>query len=303
VPDQPGFAPRYARSRGHIQEDWHARVRPDWPHPAGITPNLLIRAKAWRELGGFHEGIASGGDVEMSWRLQDAGWWFERRTGARVEHAHVESLAAMERQARRHGAGRRWVNRRYPGAFPRPPLVRPLARCAGGALIWTLSGRIERALFKLADARWTWAGFCGYVFGDNGTGNEFSLAGPALLAESFPAPGDSSPPSTTRVEALCRPARVDRSLARRLEVRYAEDDLSGARIGSLLRLACAHPVRFARVARRRRELSRPLSALAPVAARVGATGWIGAAPLDGDLAATVALAGLDPNRGAPTTGR
>lgn len=291
APDQPGFAPRYARSRGQLQEDWHAQVRPGWPHPAGVTGNLLIRAAAWRELGGFHEGIASGGDVEMSWRLQDAGWRFERRTGATVEHAHVESLGAMARQARRHGAGRRWVSRRYPGAFPRPPLIRPLARCAAGAMIWMLTGRVERALFKLADARWNWAGFRGYVFGDNGTGTETSPAGPALLLDSFPAPGDVPPQGAERVEAFRRPARVDRALARRLEIRYAEDDPPVARAGFLFRLACAHPLRLAHVARRRRELTMPLAALAPVAARVGARGWTASELSDGDGAAIAALAG------------
>lgn len=298
VPEQTGFAPRYARSRAQLQEDWHAQVRPGWPHPAGITGNLLIRAVAWRELGGFHEGIASGGDIELSWRLQDAGWRFERRPQASVEHAHVESLAAMARQAGRHGAGRRWVNRRYPGAFKRPPLGRPLARCAAGVVLWSLTGRFERALFKAADARWIWSGFRGYVFGDNAAVRSSSSAGHALLLDSFPGPRDAPPVSGARVEALIRPPRVDRALARSVEIRYAEDDPPAARAWCLLRLGCTRPLRFARVVRRRRERASSLAALAPVAVRVGACGWIGNDLPDGDRTAVVSLAGLDPIRGA-----
>ncbi len=166
-PGQPGLAPAYARARGHLDGEWHAMVRPGWPHPAGITGNLMVRTATWSELGGFAEAIKSGGDVEFCWRAQDAGWQLERRPDAIVVHAHVTSLAAMSRQARRHAAGRRWVNERYSGAFPRPRLIRPFARSSGAALIRAVTGHPHEALFKLIDARWALADFFGYAFGDN----------------------------------------------------------------------------------------------------------------------------------------
>ncbi len=56
------------------------------------------------------------------------------RPQAWVAHHHVETLAALARQCRRHAAGRAWLNRRYPGAAPRPPLTRRLLHALGGAL-------------------------------------------------------------------------------------------------------------------------------------------------------------------------
>ena len=62
---------RYAASRGYLSQAAHMR---DEHLPYGITANLLVRRAAWEELGGFLEGIRSGGDADLSWRLQDAGW-------------------------------------------------------------------------------------------------------------------------------------------------------------------------------------------------------------------------------------
>jgi GT2 family glycosyltransferase len=105
--------------------------------------------------------------VEFCWRAQEAGWALEYTPQARVEHLHVERLRPMLRKTARWAAGRAWVNGRYPGSFPRPRLARALVRSAGGALVWTLRGRFERALFKLIDGAWALADFYGYVRGDN----------------------------------------------------------------------------------------------------------------------------------------
>lgn len=292
APAQQGLAPRYARSRGHLREDWHARGQPGWPHPSGVTGNLLVRSAAWRELGGFHEGIVSGGDVELSWRLQDAGWEFEWRPEARVEHAHVQTLARMASQTRRHAAGRRWVNRRYPGAFPRPRLAAPLARCGAGALAWAMRGEGERALFKLIDARWHWAGFCGYLWGDNRPARSGPGPGTAAFAARFPAAGACSPGEGMRVEALSRPARVDRALARATRIDYAEDDPPHKRLLAFALLAFTHPVRVRRALAARGADGSPLHVLAPVARRIrDARFRVLGDERGGDLAALVALVG------------
>src|SRR5213592_1883114 len=41
--------------------------------PMGVTANLLVRRAAFEAIGGFAEGIRSGGDADLCWRLQDAG--------------------------------------------------------------------------------------------------------------------------------------------------------------------------------------------------------------------------------------
>jgi GT2 family glycosyltransferase len=164
APEQEALAARYARSRGHVNEAYH--IERD-PYPAGVTANLLVRRATWEELGGFREGVRSGADVEFCWRAQEGGWELEHRPSARVEHMHVERLRPMLRKTVRWSAGRAWVNARYPGAFPRPRLAKELVRSAGGALVWTLRGRFEPALFKLIDGAWVLADFYGYVAGDN----------------------------------------------------------------------------------------------------------------------------------------
>lgn len=167
APCQRGLIPAYARSRGHLRERHHLEARPEWPHSAGITGNLLVRREAWEEVGGFQEGVRSGADVELCWRVQDAGWELVHRPGAAVEHAHVERLREMLAQARRHAAGRRWVDGRYPGSFPRPRLARSLLRCAAGTVGWPLLGQPRRGLYKAIDAAWFLADAAGYAFGDN----------------------------------------------------------------------------------------------------------------------------------------
>jgi GT2 family glycosyltransferase len=146
---QHGVVARYSESRRYLDVSGHLRH----PHrPFGITANLLVRREPWDALGGFDEGTRSGGDVDFCWRLQEAGWELGHRPGAVVEHRHRETLAALLRQARRYGSGHAWLERRYPGSHPPPPLGRLLIRCAGGFLWFALTARFERALFKLIDA-------------------------------------------------------------------------------------------------------------------------------------------------------
>ena len=87
------------------------------------TGNLLVRRAAFEEVGGFADGIRSGGDVDLCWRLQDAGWELERRPEATVEHHHRDDLGSFLAMVARYGAGSRWLNERRPGAAPRWPLA------------------------------------------------------------------------------------------------------------------------------------------------------------------------------------
>ncbi len=83
--------------------------------PAAATANLLVRRRAWSEVGGFLEGASLGTEFEFCWRLADAGWRLEYRPGARVEHLHRETLRDVVRQFSMYAAGDAWLNRRRPG--------------------------------------------------------------------------------------------------------------------------------------------------------------------------------------------
>lgn len=158
------LAARYAADRGHIDEGFHID---HGPHPAGVTANLLVRRAAFNAVGGFEQGVRSGADVDFCWRVQEAGWALEHRPGAALAHRHPDDVARLLAKARRHAAGRAWVNRRWPGALPRPSIARPLLRAPLVAAYWVMRGDRERARFKLIDMRLSATSLLGYYRGDN----------------------------------------------------------------------------------------------------------------------------------------
>jgi GT2 family glycosyltransferase len=185
-PDQDALAARYARSRRHLDQADHLREDP----PYAITANLLVRRDAWSAVGGFAEGVRSGGDTDFSWRLQDAGWRLAYRHEALVEHRHRESVRALARQHVRYGAGWRWLGR------PRPRIAGELVRAAGGAAAWTATLHWERAAFKALDGVVVLAGWAGWWWP-----NERRATGAASDGAPSPAP---APPSRPRRAARGR---------------------------------------------------------------------------------------------------
>jgi GT2 family glycosyltransferase len=145
---QSGLMPRYARSRNYLSqtEGLHGRAG-----TAGATANLLVRRSAFEAVGGFGEGIRSGGDVDLCWRLLKAGWTLSYRPGAGVVHRHRKTLFGFLGQVARYGGGARWLDTQHPGSSPRWPLVPGLlgsARDIGASLA---RGRFEEATFRAID--------------------------------------------------------------------------------------------------------------------------------------------------------
>ncbi|MEA2397925.1 MAG: hypothetical protein QOK25_1481, partial [Thermoleophilaceae bacterium] len=146
--DQRALVACYAASRRYLSQAAHFR---DAHRPYGITANLLVRRAAWEGVGGFVEGIRSGGDADFCWRIQDAGWTLAYREPAAVEHRHRERLMPQLRQMARYSAAIAWMDRRLPGSSPRPPVLRRLGRAAGGTGVWLAAGRPRRSLFSAID--------------------------------------------------------------------------------------------------------------------------------------------------------
>jgi GT2 family glycosyltransferase len=145
-PAQRGLLPRYARSRHFLSVD-HGLLGHD-ATPAG---NVLVRRAAFEAVGGFEEGIRSGGDIDLSRRLGTAGWAVEHRPAAIVAHRHRDSLPAFVGMVARYGAGARWLNERYPGSSPRWPLAGGLRGAARDTAVLAIRGRFESALFRAVD--------------------------------------------------------------------------------------------------------------------------------------------------------
>jgi GT2 family glycosyltransferase len=147
VENQDSLLARYARNRNFLDQV-------DGMHSSSgagaATGNLLVRRRAFESIGGFARGIRSAGDVELCWRLQDAGWQLERRPEAVVEHRHRDDLASFLAMVARYGAGSSWLNERRPGSAPRWPLISLVGtgRDIAGHLV---RGRYEPALFRAID--------------------------------------------------------------------------------------------------------------------------------------------------------
>jgi glycosyltransferase involved in cell wall biosynthesis len=160
LPDgsQTAFLARYAGDRKFLDQD-------DGLHTAGdaaATANLMVRLAAFEKLGGFTEGIRSGGDVDFCRRLVATGWRIERRPAAVVRHRHRESLPDLLGSVARYAAGARWLNERYPGSAPRWPLVHGLVLCARDITFDLARLRVERAAFRGVDALGMFAHTIGY---------------------------------------------------------------------------------------------------------------------------------------------
>jgi GT2 family glycosyltransferase len=159
-PGQSSFMARYTRDRKffHQTEGLHGMRQ-----AAAATGNLMVRRTAFEQIDGFCEGIRSAGDVDLSWRLQQAGWTLEYRPRARVAHRHREGLVSLMGAIARYGAGARWLNERYPGASPRWPLTRGLAGSAVDVLGLGARGRVEPALYRAVDGLGLLAHNLGYA--------------------------------------------------------------------------------------------------------------------------------------------
>lgn len=282
APEQRSLVARYSRARGHLsQEGFLANPY----RPFAVTANLLVRRGAWAALGGFQEGERSGGDADLCWRLQAAGWVLAYRPAATVEHLHRERVPMLARQMGRYGAGRAWLNRRYPGAGPRLRVARLLARCAAGTLVFALAGQRERAVFKALDAVSIAADGIGYFMGNAAPTPPLESAphGVVITAEAFPRLSETFVAAEAhalrrlgvpaRIEAGARAARPGREWARGLRVSYLEDEGIARKLAALTWLVARHPVVCARdlVDRRRwsqEEPVRPLRWLAPAALRL-----------------------------------
>ena len=256
VADRPArLAPRYAASRGYLSQSVHLR---HGYRSFAITANLLVRRDAWASVGGFQEGITSGGDSDFCWRIQEVGWTVGLTQRASVVHRHRVTMQALLRQVASYTAGHEWLNRSHPGSSPRRHLARGLIRSAAAGAAWFATAHFERAVFKALDAAVVIAEFAGWFMpnvsprgrprgpSDNGK------ASIVFVADSFPELSQTFVTGEikalqrgghhVRVEAAVRPLRPNREGARGVRVDYLSDDGLAGRFLDLLWLVVRHPV-------------------------------------------------------------
>jgi hypothetical protein len=115
LPADPTRAERYAVEFGQMSQD-NTLGQGIWAYAQ--TANALVRRRAFEQVGGFEEGIRSGGDADLCFRIRAGGWQIESRPAAEVVHHNRATTRAFLRQKLRHGSGIGWLDKRYPGAFP-----------------------------------------------------------------------------------------------------------------------------------------------------------------------------------------
>jgi hypothetical protein len=303
VPSRDGqlsFAARYGAARSFLGQGAHL----SHPYlPRAVAANLLVRRRAFEGVGGFYEGVRAAEDTDFSWRLQRAGWRLLACPEARAEHRYRTRLTDLRQQWRGYAAGRAWLARRYEDFEPQPAFRRAAARtrrrlgvprgrqASGGVGTSTAltrrpgaartgaaaPGRLERGGFLALDALLGLDELAGFALSNRPRAREGGqdTIRVVLVAEHFPVQGHpltdfARTLSDARVEAAHRPEAFDQAAARRLVVRYREDEGLAARQLARLVLVLRHPMRAAFDVFRRGPGQPGLSTLAPAVLRLEA---------------------------------
>lgn len=133
-PAVAGAAPQVSSRPGPwLIELWeHLHSPLDLGHePARVAPRarvsyvptacLLLRADAVRDVGGFDPALRYGEDVDLVWRLIDAGHTIRYEPGAVVRHRARPSWRALSEQRRSYGTAAAPLAERHPNQVP--PLI------------------------------------------------------------------------------------------------------------------------------------------------------------------------------------
>jgi len=246
---------RYADSRGFLSP--RSGLRHPY-RPAAVTANLLVRRDAYRSIGGFHEGINAGADIDFCWRLQEAGWSLREQPAAMVRHVHRPTLRALAKQAAGYGAGNIWLNRRYPGSAQGLSAVRGLLRAIAGTAALGLTARFERARFKAIDGLLIAADLVGRVRSNVAVSRDEAgkRADVVITVDAFPRLSETFIVEevralqrlghSVRLEAVTRPERPALGATRGLRVNYREDDTLLDRLRCFAWAIARHPLRSLR---------------------------------------------------------
>lgn len=160
---QPAAA-RYSMLRASMSQ---ANTLLGGPWSYAQTANCAVRRSAFEQVAGFREGVRSGGDADLCFRLRAAGWEIEPCERAAVVHRSRRTIRALLRQRARHGSGAAWLNREHPGSFPRarwPGLVKWTAQSFALAATTRVRGRRDDALVHAVEPLWVWAFELGRLF-------------------------------------------------------------------------------------------------------------------------------------------
>jgi GT2 family glycosyltransferase len=88
-----------------------AFTRPALPYAQ--TANAAYRRVVFERVGLFDPTLVSGGDLDLAWRMQRAGWGLVYAPGAVVVHAHRRTFRGLVRLYSKNGHGAALLGERY----------------------------------------------------------------------------------------------------------------------------------------------------------------------------------------------
>ncbi len=121
---QPGTVASYAAARSPLDLGAaEALVRPGTPVSYVPTAALVVRTQALAGLK-FDNSLPYGEDVDLVWRLVDAGWNVRYDPSVRVQHDEPDGWPALLRRRFRYGTSAGPLARRHPTRLA-PLVIRP----------------------------------------------------------------------------------------------------------------------------------------------------------------------------------
>lgn len=162
----------YERRRSPLDMGrWPAAVAPGCRIPYVPTAALVVRRQALEQAGGFDPSLRVGEDVDLVWRLAQAGWTIRYEPAARVVHPTRGGLGSWAYQRLAYGRSAAALHRRHHGRVPAmaaaPPSVAAWALVALGrpwaamALAAAGTARLARRLRSLERPWWEAARLAG----------------------------------------------------------------------------------------------------------------------------------------------
>jgi mycofactocin glycosyltransferase len=110
---------------------------------------LLCRTDALRSVGGFDSTLRFGEDVDLLWRLHEAGWRCRYEPRSAVEHEPRRSWLRWARQRRDYGSSAAPLATRHPGNLA------PV-NCSGWSVAVWCAVALRRPLLAIGTATYTW---------------------------------------------------------------------------------------------------------------------------------------------------
>jgi ABC-type polysaccharide/polyol phosphate export permease/GT2 family glycosyltransferase len=87
----------------------HGRAIQDFQPPYAISMNWASRRNVLEGIGLFDETLRRGEDVDLAWRIQQAGFRLIYRPSAVIRHINERTFGGLFREGFRHGRARRWL--------------------------------------------------------------------------------------------------------------------------------------------------------------------------------------------------